>query len=756
MASTSIKTSVSPEKKTGKSPSFDPLGMQLKLSEEAEKKLVDLILADKEASEQALAAKDYGWDSKGQKINFDGHVKGVKDLYNARREPKDIPWKFCSNRSLRIATSILDTIHARIYPSIVNEELTRWNPGETKDKPKVERISKLMKWWLYVRSRIQESIDVWLKVTAGFGNSIAETIFDVEMVDTGRSLEKPVTDETGQPLAEEDGTPSVIKMRDIRFTERTKTRTYLPDQFLLQKGSRDITKETVILKDSLLFHVLEQGESEGKFKNISNLLKEMLVSDVQGSQDMTDEEADKFRQLKVRNESVDILKTYLNFDADGDGFPERVRVIISPKHKLYLGGTAVFNLTKSGRDPLHHQKFDNRLDRPDENDGEGIIEKVKELAEEIDAIFNQLTDANTLSVLRPGFYDPSGDVKAEVLKLAPNRLVPISEPQRNVAFPDLTVRIDQLLASIRLVLEFIERLTAASAFVFGKEGEFAGGSGTATRTAAIMQSADTRFARPAERMRLGAAAILRQHLDILQLNIPPGLESRILGEKGEPVFESNELTAEGISGEFDAFIMPDPAFGSKQMDRELTQMFYSILINEPLVATDPVKRYKLLADIIKSWDKDPVEYLGPAPTQDDIDDPQEENTLIVQGDFARVRPQIAENHLIHIQEHMNLMNSPSLQRLPQALSSQIIQYTTQHIQEHQQMLQLVMALSQQAVGGKNAGPSPQGPNGDGQGNGRSEGTPQPSGLEQASGPLGAALNRQRAGESGQTAPPQSG
>ena len=70
-----------------------------------------------------------------------------------------------------------------------------------------------------------------------------------------------------------------------------------------------------------------------------------------------------------------------------------------------------------------------------------------------------------------------------------------------------------------------------------------GGSGTATRTNAIVQSAEQRFAMPSERLREGASRIILQHLDILQLNIPPGLENRVLGEDGMPVFQSNELTA---------------------------------------------------------------------------------------------------------------------------------------------------------------------------------------------------------------------
>ena len=93
------------------------------------------------------------------------------------------------------------------------------------------------------------------------------------------------------------------------------------------------------------------------------------------------------------------------------------------------------------------------------------------------------------------------------------------------------------------------------------------GSGTATRTQAIVGAADQRFAIPAVRMRAGAARILTLVLDQIQKNIPAGLENRVLGEDGEPIFKSNELTEQGISGEFDAYLLEDISMGSANLQR---------------------------------------------------------------------------------------------------------------------------------------------------------------------------------------------
>lgn len=735
--------------------------LQLSVTPAMEETLVQIVKDDFAAAKAARAKKDYGYTAKGEKLSYDEWFKGLKDLYNSRRIPKDIPWKFCSNRSLRIATSILDLLHSRLFPAVVNEDLLRWRPGETTDVPKVERISKLMYWWVWVRSRQRQFFDDWMKVILGYGDTITETSWVAQPRDTGVTEETPIMGPDG-PAMNPDGTPATLKSRVVDLFEKTESRFYMRDQVYLQEGSRDIQTEPVILADTLLYRELEDGEAKGTFANITNLLREKMPYDEAAVKGLTDQEAERIRSIKIRNKPVKILKWYGNFDADGDGFAEDVRIYISVDYDLYLGGMRMSDISKSGRRPLGYCKLESRIDRPAENDGEGVLEKVKELADAVDANFNQLEDSNTLSILRPGFFDPTGDLQAAALKLAPNKIMPVSDPNKNIYFPDMTIQTDKLILSIRLILEFIERLTAASSYVLGKESETVGGSGTATRTNAIVSSAEQRFALPAERLRAGAAQIVGQHLDLLQLNIPPGLENRILGEKGEPIFQQNELTAAGIAGEFDAYLLADPSQGSKQTERDLASMFYSILLQNMIVGSDPAKIYAITADFLKAYGKedDIIKYLGPAPSSDDIDDPGDENTLMIQGDFTRVQPQIAENHLLHIQKHMELQQSPAFQQimtLTPALAEQVLLFNQQHIAQHEQMMQTMMALVSKFGGGKPNGPAT--PNQPGQGQPGSEsggaagaqGAGAQSGLGVPSSPLGQAMSTKREGKVGSSA-----
>ena len=719
--------------------------IQIQVTPELEDTLVRIVQEDFDSAKQARDGKDYGQTSKGEQLDFEKWFKGLQDLYNGRRIPKTTPWKFCSNRSLMIAAAILDMLHARLFAAIIQPELTRFKPGGVEDYPKVERITKLMSWWFWVRSRMEGTLDQWIKIILGYGDAITESSWKAMPRDTGKSQSTPITDEMGNQIGED-------KQRIIELFESTASKIYLRSQFYLQKGSTDISREPVILEDTLLYRDLEEGEAQGKFLNVSNLLKEKLPFAKETVKNMSLEEADRIRNIKLRNEPVKILTWYGNYDADGDGFAEDVKIVISPEYNLYLGGIQMVNITKSGKRPLDFTKLDSRIDCPSENFGIGILEKVKELAEEVDAIFNQMTDGNTLSILMPGFFDPGGDLDAASLSLAPNRLVPVSDPQRNVYFPQINIQTEKLLNAIRLVLEFIERLTAASSYVLGKESEVVGGSGTATRTNAIVGAANERFALPSKRLREGAGRIIQNHLDLLQLNIPPGLETRILGEDGQPLFGADELTAMGITGEFDAYLLEDPSFGSSDMEKEISSMLYSVLMQNMIVATDPVKIYEVTADLIKAYGKEPERYLGPKPDADMIDKPEDENTLMVQGDFKRVRAMITENHVEHIRVHSELMQSPSIAEIATTapeLVNQIMQFNQQHIMEHMQMLQAMQAMIGK-IGGPSGAVGQDKGLGNGPGDEKGSGGPQTpgglGGMEQAPGPLGAALNEQRAGQ----------
>jgi hypothetical protein len=177
-------------------------------------------------------------------------------------------------------------------------------------------------------------------------------------------------------------------------------------------------------------------------------------------------------------------------------------------------------------------------------------------------------------------------------------------------------------------------------------------------------------------------------------------------------------------------------------------MLFSLLSEFAMMTGNQNLIYKLQRDIFKSVGKNEKDYLGSAPAEDMIDDPDIENTLMIQGDFVKVVPQIQENHQVHMQKHMNLLQSPSLAQIPPHLLGEITQFAQQHIQMHIQMMQMIMQVMQK--GGK-SGPGEEGQPGEGsksRNSGQLQGPNSNPGMEQVSGPLGQMLNEKRSGEGG--------
>lgn len=728
--------------------------IQIELDKDMQTTLVEVVLDDFDKAKADRNKRDYGITSKGEKLNFDDWFKRLKDMYNGDRIPKTLPWKFCSNRSLRIATSVLDLLHARLFPAVWNEDLTRWRAGNYVDVPKAERISKFMNWWIRIHNPLRPFYDKWVKYTTGFGDALTETYWDVEEIVTNETISIPITDEGGAPINNQDGSLAIQTQPKINRIEKTFSRVIQKENVYLFENSRDVQRDPVIIEETLLFKDLEDLEKRGACVNTEELAKFIIVPEPSGNIDADKKE--RLRRIKLRNMPVKITREYLNYDVDGTGINESIKVMVSSDHRIYLGGVRMRDITKSGRRPIDFTKYDSYLSRPDDLDGEGVLTKVRELAEEVDACFNQMTDANTLAVLRPFFYDPSGDVDAPALQLGPNAGIPVTDPQKNIYFPDMQTRIESLINAIRLVMEFVERLTAASSYMMGKESESVGGSGTATRTNAIMQAGEVRFSLPSERLRFGAARILQQHLDLIQLNIPPGMEEKVLGEKGEKIFQNGEIDDEGISGEYYAYLLPDPSMGSKETERNMMSMLYAVLMQNPIVASDPSKIYAVTSDTLKAYGRDDgyiQKWLGPPPMQDDITDPEDENTLMLQGDFSRVVPQLAENHIQHIMKHSQLMDSPNFQQMAQtapSLGQEIMTYNQQHIQQHMMMMQQLQQMMAAAQKQKGQG-GESGAFGGNAGSNQASGDQQGMGAGQ--GPMAEAVNTQREGKVGQSKTP---
>jgi hypothetical protein len=179
----------------------------IKTDEELERVIVETVIQDLAKAEEVRTRQEYGTNDKGVAYTFETRLKSLRDMWSGKREPKDVPWKFCSNRSMKIGMAILEMMHARVFSAIWNEDLISWKPTEITDREKVERINKFMNWWIRVKVKMRDFIDKWVKVCLSIGTVYTETSWNVEYVFTGEVDETPIVDEFGIPVMNADGTP---------------------------------------------------------------------------------------------------------------------------------------------------------------------------------------------------------------------------------------------------------------------------------------------------------------------------------------------------------------------------------------------------------------------------------------------------------------------------------------------------------------------------------------------------------------------
>jgi hypothetical protein len=671
----------------------------LDLDEEKQKSLVSIVMEDYRNATEARNKTDWGRGTDGSGLSFDAKYAQLAELYEGRDDTR--PEKWMCGRSLKIAQAVVEMLVARLVPAIWNESAHRWRPTDHVDKHRVDQVNKIMHWVLNVWMRIGEVfVPRLVRQAVMYGSAIAETKWKVTKRDLDETEVIEVKGPDGNVMIDGDGLPMTIEEKLLRIDERPCVEIVPITRFLTQPGQTDIHEEPVIKYEDFYYHELEQMQKEGLAQNITDKLKTAVNKTISDDLGELLEDAERIRDFdaKRRSHVVEALIWYGPYDCDEDGFAEEVCVMVSLKEELFLRAFKTSKVSRRGKRPFNFVPF---LERLHKLFGIGLLEQVEPLAREIDAVFRQLQDANTLSIMRWGFYDPNSDYDPGEHVAKPRAMYPVTNPSQNVYFPDLNIPIDRLVNAIHMIMQFVERLTAASSSLMGKEAEFAGGPGTATRTQAIVSSASVRFNMPAANIRVGLSQVLTDIFDLCFLNMPEGLERRITGEDGEKIFDSADEIADAFVQEFDAYLLPNASFGDPATERELAAFIYDkfVMGGNPLIAGDPARLWMASANVFKAYGQEPKEWLGEPPTKKVTNDPVEEHTLFRQGEYVPIEPQ--ENHLEHIMVHQRFFKELEASTDALLWPSEALQALRLHIEDHARAMAQLQQFQQQ--GGPNGG-----------------------------------------------------
>ena len=665
-------------------------GLLLVLTEEQQKELVAIIKEDYDNAVAAREVKTWGKKTEsGEGLTFDEKYAELIDLYEGADEKR--PEKWMCARSLKIAQAIVEMAVARLFPMIYNEDAIRWKPVRYTNKQYTQLVNQMMFWVITVWMKARAPALMYIRNAAMLGSVFAEAWWKREQRDMDQVEQVPVAGPDGQPMMDPTtGQAMVVEQRMMKVEECPQIRLLPVTKVLLQPGALTIEEDPVIVVEDHSYRELLGMEKQGLAQNVAEKLKEdidtRIVKEFNLALDKAEDVADF--NAKRRNMPIECLRWFGKYDANGDGFDEEIVALVSNKEEVFLRAHMLSKISRTGKRPIIHKNFIDRIGG--KMLGIGLLEQVKPLAEEIDACFRQMTDANTMSVMRWGFYDPNSDYDPDEHVAKPRAMYPVSNPQQNVYFPDIQIPIERLLNAIKLVTEFIERLTAASSYVMGKESEVVGGSGTATRTQAIMSSADTRFNLPATNLRVGLAELFTDVFNLCAMNMPQGLEEKILGEQHEKVFSDDQTMQDALALEMECYLAPAADLGDSNTRRQIASMLYDKLLlgMNPMIVNDPNRIWFATANYLTAYGESPIEWIGKPSSMKPTNDPFEEHTMMRDGRYTPVEPQ--ENHMEHIMVHTEELKGPNVLLWP----PERLPLLQQHIMEHQQMMQRMLMAAQ--------------------------------------------------------------
>lgn len=350
--------------------------------------------------------------------------------------------------------------------------------------------------------------------------------------------------------------------------------------------------------------------------------------------------------------------------------------------------------------------------------GVGMLELLEHMHDLTKIILDQMVDKHTLSNIPWFMYRSASGMRPEVIKMAPGEGYPVSNPQTDIAFPQMPLQ-DQTIALnlITMIQQWAERQSMQGALQMGAvpQGK-ASALRTSTNMMSVLQQGDARPEHILRRFFKGLADIYQQMHELNKVFLPKNKQYRISGvplSSADPYQEIKD--PKDISGSFQFDFKANALNTSKAFKSQALSELLPVLVNGlalQLGISDQETIFTLLKDLIESKGLDDHKYIKTPPGAElPKVSAQEAMGQMFQGVLPTGRP--AEGAQVHLQLLGQFQQDPRfVTELQQDPSLQLIFQTyTQQVQQLAQQEQMQAQMAQQfaqAMGGGGGQPGPDG------------------------------------------------
>jgi len=612
--------------------SQENLSVQFKLDESSKLYICDYIQTLVDDSEASRAE----WLSTRQ--------EGIK-LYEGIRESKNKPWPGCSNLSTMVTTVSCDLLHAKLFPMVWSPDTMYWEGREKNDVKTAENIKQVMSFVVGPSEmKLEPTIDDIVHNLVVDGTIAVKKTYSSAWTYITRLVPNVTANGIINNKLEYEVKYDYVQRERCYIDLVPLERVYLPYDASSEEDAEYIIEELWYtlgqLREMKADGILNEDVDLDKLVSAMDELPEFKgTTKVQQESEGTNPRNTRKELYKIK-----CYEAYIRYDINKDERREECVFIIASKPKMYLSGKPLHAISRIGKRPWIIRPF---LRRPGRIYGKSIPELTMNLHKEMDAIHNQRIDAGNMAIAPFFFYRAASGQIPSNISVGPATGIPLDEPDRDIRFPTFpSWGLQYSFQEERIVMELIERLTYLTPAMMGKE---AASRPTVRGTLAVMSQGEQKFSLLARRVQYIIADILTSIKQSYEENMSPELQSRILGESGDPIFK--DLSPETIAGQYDCKMTLDLSAGNLEQERQINTIVYQTMGMDPFVQQNPAYGWEIRADYLKSLNKNPELIIGPKPqTTMDPGDAEDEFYRIQQG--SDVKPLKGQDHVRHLEAHL--------------------------------------------------------------------------------------------------------
>jgi len=417
-------------------------------------------------------------DRTGQEEKWQKHIKQYEEILPSK---KTFPWEGCSNMSVPVTPTAVETVHAREVNTIFAvRPYIQVRPKKDGSSPEDCQMVELFLDHIFDSViKLYDKGSQWFLEKDKMGTGFAKVFWNYNKKKVLKKTNK-IQRALGAPehirvmVEESKVSMDVIAIEDIIFpvnSKETETADFLAHRIRMP------------------FHKFKSKEALGIYENVDKIENYSLASTAsQTGQDIqkTKEEAENLKRTdQSQLDEREAYEIHFEYDIDGDGLPEYTVLTMHLESKTKLRW--VYFPYTHGRRPVIALNYMPRVNRIY---GLGICEMLEHIQDSINTVFNQTIDNSTIANAK--CFKGRKSARKDVGKIFPGKTFWLDDPTDLEEFSLGDVH-QSNFAIHNLLQTYGERRTKVNDYTLGRESSLMKSRATATGTLALLQESGRHF-----------------------------------------------------------------------------------------------------------------------------------------------------------------------------------------------------------------------------------------------------------------------